>query len=61
MKVNIYNDVLKVNHIQIANISASSVVIVGDADYLQLASTYDTTAKSNDLEEVIPIRKETDS
>ncbi|PKR78310.1 spore gernimation protein GerPD [Halalkalibacillus sediminis] len=55
MAINIYNDQLCVEHIQISGVSTSSLFLVGDADHLQFASTFDTPPESYIIENVVPI------
>jgi spore germination protein PD len=46
MEVNLINRELCVGEINIIGVSSSSLFLVGDADTIQLASTFDTPAES---------------
>ncbi|MBS4218038.1 spore gernimation protein GerPD [Bacillus sp. FJAT-49711] len=46
MELNVINRELKVGEIHVIGVTTSSLLLVGDANTIQLASTFDTPAES---------------
>lgn len=55
MNFQVYNRELCVGSIRIVGISSSSMLIVGDTDTIQLASTFDTPAESLIIGPFVPL------
>ncbi len=55
MELNVVNRELCVNSIQLIGVSASSLFLVGDANTIQLASTFDTPAESLIIGPFVPL------
>ncbi|NMD70847.1 spore gernimation protein GerPD [Bacillus sp. DNRA2] len=55
MNFHVYNRELCVGHIRIIGVSSSSVLMVGDVDTIQLASTFDTPAESLIIGPFVPL------
>lgn len=55
MELNVVNRELCVNSIQLIGLSASSLLLVGDANTIQLASTFDTPAESLIIGPFVPL------
>lgn len=55
MELNVVNRELCVNSIQLTGVSASSLFLVGDANTIQLASTFDTPAESLIIGPFVPL------
>ncbi|MGE6260238.1 spore gernimation protein GerPD [Heyndrickxia sporothermodurans] len=46
MELNVINREINVEHIRVIGISSSSLFLIGDADTIQQASTFDTPTES---------------
>lgn len=55
MNLEIYNRELSVGHIHIIGVASSSMVLVGDTQTIQLASTFDTPAESLIIGPFVPL------
>ncbi|WP_075981488.1 spore gernimation protein GerPD [Bacillus massilinigeriensis] len=55
MNFQVYNRELCVGSIRVIGISSSSMLIVGDADTIQLASTFDTPPESLIIGPFVPL------
>ncbi|RLQ97243.1 spore gernimation protein GerPD [Falsibacillus albus] len=55
MELNVVNRELCVNAIRIIGVSASGLVLVGDANHIQLASTFDTPPESLIVGPFVPL------
>ncbi|WP_147533192.1 spore gernimation protein GerPD [Bacillus marasmi] len=55
MNFQVYNRELCVGHIRIIGVSSSSVLLVGDTESIQLASTFDTPAESLIIGPFVPL------
>ncbi|MFB6465272.1 spore gernimation protein GerPD [Cytobacillus sp. Hz8] len=58
MNFQVYNRELCVGTIRVIGISSSSLLIVGDSDTIQLASTFDTPAESLIIGPFVPLTAE---
>jgi spore germination protein PD len=58
MNFEVYNRELFVQNIKITGVSSSSLVLVGDAETIQLASTFDTPAESLIIGPFVPLTPE---
>jgi spore germination protein PD len=58
MNFEVYNRELFVQNIKITGVSSSSLVLVGDAETIQLASTFDTPAESLIIGPFVPLAPE---
>lgn len=54
----VYNRELFVQNIKITGVSSSSLVMVGDTETIQLASTFDTPAESLIIGPFVPLSQE---
>ncbi|MEH7081462.1 spore gernimation protein GerPD [Neobacillus drentensis] len=54
----VYNRELFVQNIKITGVSSSSLVMVGDTETIQLASTFDTPAESLIISPFVPLSLE---
>lgn len=55
MNLQVYNREIGVENIQIRSVSSSSLVLVGDTEIIQLASTFDTPAESLIIGPFVPL------
>lgn len=55
MNLQIYNREIGVGNIVIDSVSSSSLVLVGDTELIQLASTFDTPAESLIIGPFVPL------
>jgi spore germination protein PD len=55
MNLQVINRELSVGNIDIAGVASSSLVLVGDADIIQLASTFDTPPESLIIGPFVPL------
>lgn len=58
MNFQVYNRELCVGHIRVIGVSSSSILLVGDAETIQLASTFDTPPKSLIIGPFVPLTPE---
>jgi spore germination protein PD len=58
MNFQVYNRELLVENIKITRVSSSSLVMVGDTETIQLASTFDTPAESLIIGPFVPLSPE---
>ncbi|MFP5110881.1 spore gernimation protein GerPD [Bacillaceae bacterium C204] len=58
MNFQVYNRELFVENIKITGVSSSSLVMVGDTETIQLASTFDTPAESLIIGPFVPLSPE---
>ncbi|MCJ7840384.1 spore gernimation protein GerPD [Lederbergia sp. NSJ-179] len=58
MNLNVVNRELCVGEIQITGVTTSSLFLVGDADTIQLASTFDTPPESLIIGPFVPLPSE---
>lgn len=58
MNYQVYNRELCVGDIRIIGVSSSSLLLIGDAETIQLASTFDTPAESLIIGPFVPITPE---
>lgn len=58
MNFEVYNRELLVESIRIIGVASSSLVLVGDTDSIQLASTFDTPAESLIIGPFVPLAPE---
>jgi spore germination protein PD len=58
MNFEVYNRELTVQNIKINGVSSSSLVLVGDAETIQMASTFDTPAESLIIGPFVPLTPE---
>ncbi|MGF6951524.1 spore germination protein PD [Neobacillus sp. B4I6] len=58
MNFEVYNRELFVQNIKITGVSSSSLVMVGDTETIQLASTFDTPAESLIIGPFVPLSPE---
>ncbi|MFL6558838.1 MAG: spore gernimation protein GerPD [Bacillus sp. (in: firmicutes)] len=58
MNFQVYNRELFVQNIKITGVSSSSLVMVGDTETIQLASTFDTPAESLIIGPFVPLSQE---
>jgi spore germination protein PD len=58
MNFEVYNRELLVESIKIIGVASSSLVLVGDTDSIQLASTFDTPAESLIIGPFVPLAPE---
>jgi spore germination protein PD len=58
MNFEVYNRELFVQTIKINGVSSSSLVLVGDAETIQMASTFDTPAESLIIGPFVPLTPE---
>ncbi len=61
MKLNVINRELAVGDIRVVGISTSSLLLVGDANTIQLASTFDTPPESLIIGPFVPLAPEEES
>ncbi|GER65765.1 putative spore germination protein GerPD [Weizmannia acidilactici] len=54
MELNVVNREIHVEYVQIIGISSASVFLVGDADTIQQAATFDTPAESLIISPLVP-------
>ncbi|KAB2330923.1 spore gernimation protein GerPD [Cytobacillus gottheilii] len=54
----VYNRDLNVGNIRVIGVSSSSILLVGDAETIQLASTFDTPAESLIIGPFVPLSPE---
>ncbi|MFC5735734.1 spore gernimation protein GerPD [Cytobacillus gottheilii] len=54
----VYNRNLNVGNIRVIGVSSSSILLVGDAETIQLASTFDTPAESLIIGPFVPLSPE---
>ncbi|GIN89944.1 putative spore germination protein GerPD [Siminovitchia terrae] len=57
MELNIVNRELCVGQIRVIGVSASSILLVGDADTIQLASLFDTPPESLIIGPFVPLSR----
>ncbi|KAA0565225.1 spore gernimation protein GerPD [Rossellomorea aquimaris] len=58
MNLQVINRELSVGNIDIAGVASSSLVLVGDADIIQLASAFDTPPESLIIGPFVPLSPE---
>ncbi|MBN6887594.1 spore germination protein PD [Cytobacillus horneckiae] len=58
MNFQVYNRELCVGHIRVIGVSSSSILLVGDAETIQLASTFDTPPESLIIGPFVPLTPE---
>ncbi|MEH7375346.1 MULTISPECIES: spore gernimation protein GerPD [Bacillaceae] len=58
MNFEVYNRELFVENIKITGVASSSLVMVGDTETIQLASTFDTPAESLIIGPFVPLSSE---
>jgi len=58
MNFEVYNRELYVQSIKITGVASSSLVMVGDTETIQLASTFDTPAESLIIGPFVPLQTE---
>ncbi|MGG3471124.1 spore gernimation protein GerPD [Neobacillus pocheonensis] len=58
MNFEVYNRELCVGNIRIIGVASSSLVLVGDTETIQLASTFDTPAESLIIGPFVPLSPE---
>ncbi|MDQ1147151.1 MAG: spore gernimation protein GerPD [Bacillus sp. (in: firmicutes)] len=58
MNFEVYNRELIVQNIKVIGVASSSLVLVGDAETIQLASTFDTPAESLIIGPFVPLQSE---
>lgn len=58
MNFEVYNRELFVQNIKVTGVSSSSLILVGDAETIQLASTFDTPAESLIIGPFVPLAPE---
>ncbi|MEH7480144.1 spore gernimation protein GerPD [Neobacillus drentensis] len=58
MNFQVYNRELYVENIKITGVASSSLVMVGDTETIQLASTFDTPAESLIIGPFVPLSRE---
>ncbi|MFL6563152.1 MAG: spore gernimation protein GerPD [Bacillus sp. (in: firmicutes)] len=58
MNFEVYNRELCVQNINIIGVASSSLVLVGDTETIQLASTFDTPAESLIIGPFVPLQPE---
>jgi spore germination protein PD len=58
MNFEVYNRELFVQNIKINGVTSSSLVLVGDAETIQMASTFDTPAESLIIGPFVPLTPE---
>jgi spore germination protein PD len=54
----VYNRDISVGNIRVIGVSSSSILMVGDAETIQLASTFDTPAESLIIGPFVPLETE---
>ncbi|WP_080847386.1 spore gernimation protein GerPD [Cytobacillus gottheilii] len=54
----VYNRDINVGNIRVIGVSSSSILMVGDAETIQLASTFDTPAESLIIGPFVPLTPE---
>ncbi|KHD85904.1 spore gernimation protein GerPD [Heyndrickxia ginsengihumi] len=57
MELNVVNREINVEQIEIIGVSASSVLLVGDVNTIQQASTFDTPAESLIIGPFVPLAR----
>jgi spore germination protein PD len=55
MNFQVYNRDICVGHIRVIGVSSSSLLMVGDAETIQLAATFDTPAESLIIGPFVPL------
>lgn len=55
MNLQIYNGELQVGNMQVEAVSSSSIVLIGDAETIQLSSIFDTPAESLIIGPFVPL------
>ncbi|MCM3586098.1 spore gernimation protein GerPD [Mesobacillus maritimus] len=58
MNFNVYNRDICVDNIRVIGVASSSLLLVGDAETIQLASTFDTPAESLIIGPFVPLGRE---
>lgn len=58
MNFEVYNRDLCVENIKIIGVASSSIVLIGDTESIQLASTFDTPAESLIIGPFVPLAPE---
>ncbi|MDR6124615.1 MULTISPECIES: spore gernimation protein GerPD [Bacillaceae] len=58
MNFEVYNRELIVQNIKIIGVASSSLVLVGDTESIQLASTFDTPAESLIIGPFVPLQSD---
>jgi spore germination protein PD len=58
MKLQVINRELSVGNIDIAGVASASLVLIGDADVIQLASAFDTPPESLLIGPFVPLTSE---
>lgn len=58
MNFEVYNRELFVQNIKVTGVASSSLVLIGDAETIQLASTFDTPAESLIIGPFVPLAPE---
>lgn len=58
MNFEVYNRELFVQNIKVTGVASSSLVLIGDAETIQLASTFDTPAESLIMGPFVPLTPE---
>lgn len=58
MNFEVYNRDLCVENIKITGVASSSIVLIGDTESIQLASTFDTPAESLIIGPFVPLAPE---
>jgi spore germination protein PD len=54
MELNVVNREIQVGHVQIIGVSSASVFLIGDANTIQQAATFDTPAESLIISPSVP-------
>ncbi|MDF1507381.1 spore gernimation protein GerPD [Robertmurraya sp. DFI.2.37] len=55
MNLQVYNGELQVGNMQVEAVSSSSIVLIGDAETIQLSSIFDTPAESLIIGPFVPL------
>lgn len=58
MNFEVYNRELNVQNIRVIGVASSSMILVGDTETIQLASTFDTPAESLIIGPFVPLQSE---
>jgi spore germination protein PD len=58
MELNVVNRELSVGEIRVIGVSASSLLLIGDADTIQLGSVFDTPPESLVIGPFVPLARE---
>lgn len=55
MNLQVYNGEIQVGNMQVEAVSSSSIVLIGDAETIQLSSIFDTPAESLIIGPFVPL------